>query len=73
MKVFVARDQDEGLYLHRYKPGRQKDEKDNFGFWLNEDEDDVFENYIRLDGEMMPELTWEHEPLPCKLVLYPVE
>lgn len=60
MKLFIARDEDGELYLYPSKP-RKGDYRFVCGY--------VYEDYINLNGDEFPEITFENSPREVELKL----
>lgn len=60
MKLWIARDKDGELYLYPSKP-RKRDYRFTCGY--------VYEDYINLDGDEFPEVTFENSPQEVELVI----
>ena len=60
MKLWIARDIDGGLYLYPNKPIKG-DYRFTCGY--------VFDDYIQLDSDEFPEVTFENSPQVVKLIL----
>lgn len=56
MKMWVARDNNDGLYLHFTKPKCD-------GYWF------VSERFIRIDSFLFPEVTFENSPQMVEIKL----
>ena len=62
MKIWIARDEDERLYLHPIKPYLRNVKSS--AYWNNEDE-----NWMRMRETDFPEVTFENSPMEVELVL----
>ena len=60
MKLWIARDRDGDLYLYPSKP-RKGDYRFTCGY--------VYEDYINLDSDEFPEVTFENSPQEVELKL----
>ena len=60
MKLFIARDKDGELYLYPTEP-RKGDFRFACGY--------VYEDYINLNGDEFPEITFENSPMQVELKL----
>ena len=59
--MYLARDKNNDLYLFNGKPNRGND-----CWWA---ETGIDGTYLKLDGKLYPEVTWESEPLEVALVV----
>lgn len=59
MKLWVARDADGDIYLHRNKPYQE-----TTGIWTCDNQE-----YFWLDEECFPEVTFENSPQEVELVI----
>ena len=64
MKMWIARDKDGSLYLHRFKPYAVWRDVGDYRVWTNEDED-----YLLLRRRSFPEVTFENSPMEVELKL----
>ena len=55
-KLWIARDKDGTLALFKYKPINYSDR-----CWILHDEVE-YGNYIEMDSELFPEITWDNSP-----------
>lgn len=60
MKFWIARDKDNDLYLYPSKP-RKGDYRFTCGY--------VYEDYINLNSDLFPEVTFENSPQEVELKL----
>ncbi len=60
--MYLARDKNQDLYLFNELPHRG-----NECWWA---ESGVDGTYLKLDKKLYPEVTWDSEPLPARLVLH---
>lgn len=58
--MYLARDKDQDLYLFNDLPSRGRD-----CWWA---EGSLDGSYLKLDKNLYPEVTWESEPLPVRLI-----
>jgi len=58
--MFLARDNNNDLYLFRIRPERRRE-----CWWADSELDG---SYLRLDKKLFPEVTWDTEPMEVSLV-----
>ena len=63
MKMWIARDSDNTLWLHEEKPKKCTNAKNKSYFWVST------EDWWEVDESFLPEVTFENSPMEVELVL----
>ena len=62
MKMWIARDSDNSLWLHEEKPKQSESKRGGF-FWYST------EGFWEVDEDFLPEVTFENSPMEVELKL----
>ena len=63
MKLWIARDSDNSLWIHEEKPKKCANPKNKSYFWVSG------EDWWEVDEDFLPEVTFENSPMEVELVL----
>ena len=63
MKMWIARDSDNSLWIHEEKPKKCANPKNKSYFWVSG------EDWWEVDEDFLPEVTFENSPMEVELVL----